>query len=528
MHTRRRFQTLTDLKKRTALFTIKSIKTKFFIIILIPALILLSVIYLDYAHLSALGLSAEHILSKNYKSIQAAQQIRQVLEENRNRILMAMFQDRVAFPQDTMLDRNVSSLLKVCRDNITESGERQIIDNLYGNHKKYGPLLHDLLHNDQNLSGFKKQHYEFLSLTASLIFDLNNLVLLNERAMEAAEQQTRKIAREGLQYSMGLLIAAILFSIIFSYILSLRVSQPLTDLARSLAMIKEGKGPYPRLPVTSHDEIGFLTSEFNRLFERLEVYDQLSADKLTAEKLKVRQIEEAKAQFVADLSHQLKTPMTSLLMSVGMLSEKSYRLAEDNKLKLLKTAREDCYRLSALINELVDIARLDGKLRPWTKELLDMEKVVRECLRPIKNQAEEKHVRLEIDIEKSLPAVPIDSLRFPWVITNLIGNAIRYTDTGGAVTLTANKRGQRFYFECSDTGTGIEEKYLSKIFDRFTQFSEREKSGAIGLGLAIVKEIIEQHGGDITVASMLGKGTTFSFWIPCGDEEVDEKSATDR
>lgn len=504
-----------------------SIKTKFFIIILIPALILLFVIYLDYVHLSSLGSSAEHILSKNYKSIQTAQQIRQLVDENRNQILMALFQDSLTVQHDFTLNRNIPSLLTICRDNITEPGEKEIIDNLTENYRKYDPLFSGFMDNRKNSIGVNEQFYEFLSLTASFISDLNHLVLLNEKAMEAAEQQTKLIAGRALQYSMGLLLAAMLFTIIFSYILSSKVSRPLTKLARSLAEIKEGEGEYPQIPVTSHDEIGFLTSEFNRLFERLELYDQLSADKLTAEKLKVRQVEEAKAQFVADLSHQLKTPMTSLSMSVGVLSEKANSLSEEKKLKLLKTAREDCFRLSALINELVDIAKLEGRLRPRTKELLDIEKVIHECLRPIKNQAEERKIYLKIDIEPELPFIAIDSLRFPWVITNLVGNAIRYTDQGGRVTLKVDKHGRRLYFRCIDTGTGIEKKYLPKIFDRFTQFSEREKSGAIGLGLAIVKEIIEQHAGDIIVESEVNKGTTFTFWVPVGSEEFNEKSTPD-
>ena len=504
-----------------------SIKTKFFIIIFIPALILLFVIYLNYVHLSSLGRSAEFILSKNYKSIQLAQQIRQLLEVNRNRILMTFFQDRATIQQTPPLNRDISYLLNICRDNITEPGEKQIIDNLFIKYRKYKPLLYDLLKNNQNSIGYAERYYDYISLTASLISEINNLVLINEKAMEAAQEQTRHIAKKGLQYSAGLLFAAILFSIIFSYILSSKVSRPLTKLARSLAEIKEGEGEYPQIPVTSHDEIGFLTFEFNRLFERLEIYDQLSTDKLTAEKLKVRQAEEAKAQFVADLSHQLKTPMTSLSMSIGVLNEKVNSLSEDKKLKLLKMAREDCFRLSALINELVDIAKLEGRLRPRTKELLDMEKVIHECLRPLKNQAEERKISLKIDIEPELPFIAVDSLRFPWVITNLVGNAIRYTDQGGRVTLKVDKHGSRLYFRCIDTGTGIEEKYLPKIFDRFTQFSEREKSGSIGLGLAIVREIIEQHGGDITVESEVNKGTTFTFWVPVGSEEFNEKSTPD-
>jgi len=517
-------QSPTDDQMRNIKF---SIKTKFFIIILIPTLILIAVIYLNYVNLSSLGRSAEHILSKNYKSIQAVQQIRQLVDMNRNRLLMSLFQEPAEDHRGSQFERNISSLLKICKDNITEPGEKEIIEKLFSKFKKYKLLYSMFIADSDHTIKIDQKFHEFLSLTASLISDLNDLVLINEKAMETAEQQTRQVARKGMQYSMGLLCAAILFAVVFSYILSSRVSRPLIKLAQSLAVIKEGKGKYPRIPVTSHDEIGFLTSEFNRLFERLEIYDQLSADKLTAEKLKVRQTEEAKAQFVADLSHQLKTPMTSLSMSVGMISDKSDRLSKEKKLKLFKTAKEDCLRLSALINELVDIAKLDASLKPRPKELLDINNVVNECLKPLTNQAKERKIHLKIDIEDDLAPVAVDSLRFPWAVTNLIGNAIRYTDQGGIVTLQVNKQGHRFYFRCIDTGTGIEAKLLPKIFDRFTQFSEREKSGAIGLGLAIVKEIIEQHGGDITVESKVGRGTTFTFWIPADSEEYDEKSTSD-
>ena len=108
-----------------------SIKTKFFIIILIPTLILIAVIYLNYVHLSSLGRSAEHILSKNYKSIQAAQQIRQLVDMNRNRLLMSLFQESAENHQGSQFERNISSLLKTCKDNITEPGEEEIIEQLF-------------------------------------------------------------------------------------------------------------------------------------------------------------------------------------------------------------------------------------------------------------------------------------------------------------------------------------------------------------------------------------------------------------
>ena len=129
-----------------------------------------------------------------------------------------------------------------------------------------------------------------------------------------------------------------------------------------------------------------------------------------------------------------------------------------------------------------------------------------------------------MDIPGDLPRMTIDSFRFPWVITNLVGNAMRYTGPGGKISLKVYEQGTRYYFQCSDTGDGIDPKVLPHIFDRFTQFSDRGKSGTIGLGLAIVKDVIEQHGGDIKVQSELGKGTSFIFWIPAEKEDIDEKS----
>lgn len=494
-----------------------SIKTKIFLVIMAPSLLLFLVIYLDYRNLNALGRSAELILSKNYKSIRSAQQIRQRVEENRNTVIRDVFLGRKTFPGKLQLSGDILRFLNVCRDNITESGERPIIDQLFKKYSEYQTLLTALSESGRDRndpSQSSRRYYHFISLTSLLISDINALVLINEKAMEAAEQETKRIASAALISSIGLLIIAIVFIAFFSYMLSARLSRPLTRLAGILSEIKEGSGHYPQIPVTTNDEIGFLSSEFNRLFDRLKVYDRLSHDKLTAEKLKVRQTEEAKARFIADLSHQLKTPMTSLSMSIGMLTEKMNQMAPDTVRKLLETTREDNARLAVLINELVDITRLDGMKRPGTRERLNIEKVIHECLRPLLRQAEEKKIRLHIDVAADLPLIAIDSLRFPWVITNLLGNAIRYTDPAGEISFQVRKQEDRYYFICSDTGVGIEEKYLSKIFERFTQFSERERSGTIGLGLAIVKEVVEQHGGSIRVDSKIGYGTTFTFWIP--------------
>lgn len=513
----------------TTMNTKFSIRTKIFCGIIIPASILLFVIYLDYAHLGSLGRSAELILSKNYRSIQAAYQIGQHLEARQSLILKSLLRDKKIDWPGIAGDEKISRPLKICEDNITESGEKQIIDNLLAKYDQYDLLFKTLFkteneNNPPEKTSQKELYNHLIASNAALYADLNALILINEKAMEAAEGKTKKVAKQALHYSMALLIAAILFTIISSYILSTKISRPLIRLAESLAGIKEGCGDYPRFSISTGDEIGFLTSEFNRLFERLKVYDQINVDKLMAEKLKVRQAEDAKARFIADLSHQLKTPMTSLSMSIGILADRVQRTISGKYARLIETAKEDSARLSALINELVDISRLEATPKPKTKEVLDIEEVVNGCLNPLLYQAKEKGIDLETKFEPGPSPIAIDSFRFPWVITNLVGNALRYTERGGRITLQVEKHGRRYYFQCTDTGTGIEEKYLPKIFDRFTQFSEREKMGTIGLGLAIVKEIIEQHGGDISVTSKVGKGTTFTFWIPIETEGSNEKS----
>lgn len=497
-----------------------SVKTKIFGGIIIPSVLLLLVIYLNYTYLNALGRSAELILSKNYRSIKAAQQIIQHLETDQNRILSSLLLDRHIDRQKETFGEEILRLLTICRNNITEPGEEQVIASLFKEFEKYNFVINKLISSHHEKTKPAELYQDFISLTAALNTDLNTLVLINEKAMEAADRETKNVARNALRYSMGLLISAILFTAIYGYIISSKISSPLIMLAKSLAGVKEGSGHYPQFLVPTRDEIGFLTREFNRLFERLKVYDRVSMDKLMAEKQKVLHAEEAKARFIADLSHQLKNPMTSLSMGIGILLEKTKGLVVEKYRQLLETAKEDCDRLSALINELVNIARLDAMVKPRTREVLHLEEVMNECLKPLLYHAQEKGIHIETEFEPALPPVAIDSLRFPWVITNLVGNAIRYTDRGGRVFLKVGRQGNRCCFQCSDTGIGMDEKYIPRIFDRFTQFSERERMGTIGLGLAIVKEIIDEHGGDIKVTSKVGEGTTFTFWIPLGTEDA--------
>jgi len=500
------------------------IRFKIFLVSLVPTLALLAAALLNNQYLDSLGDSAEQILSKNYKSIRSSQQARKILEETRNRLLEQVSQRQSAegIPAEAL--SSLSSNLDICRENITESGERELTDQLLDNYHRYERLVLSLTEVD-TVHWANERFAAFLVLTADMVELLDNLVSINEEAMERAEQRTRFLASRAQRNAAILFIVIIIAILVLSYFLSYRIARPIMTLASHLTNAQEGRGVYPTVRIRSNDEIGFLINSFNRLFSRLEQYDLYRDDILSAEKGKVRRGEEAKGRFIAEISHQLKTPMTSLAMSVGMLHRGGEGLSSEKRGKMVATANEDCIRLAALINELVDISRLEAMSRPRLKETLDIAVVIRECLAPLIKQADDEGISVDIDISENLPQVTIDSFRFPWVITNLVGNALSYTDRGGRIKLKIYMQGQRFYFQCTDTGSGIDPQYLPHIFDRFTQFSERGKSGTIGLGLAIVKDIIEQHGGDIQVQSRMGEGTTFTFWIPALKEEKGEKSS---
>lgn len=490
----------------------RSIRFKIFLVSLLPTIALIAAAFLNHQYLTILGESAEQILSKNYKSIKAAQESRKLLEEIRNLFLAPVNREARLSDIPPELVKKISDALDICRDNITEKGELELIEQLlqsYSQYKKAVSLL-----DKRRSKVWEQEIFDIFAITAEMILTIDELVSVNERAMERAEIETRTLAGQAQRNAVVFFGIVIVTLLSLNYFFSHRIAMPIIKLADQLSTIKEGSGDYPNMPVKTNDEIGVLAGAFNQLFKRISHYDNHRDNIIAAEKEKVRQSEEAKGKFIADISHQLKTPMTSLSMSLGLLQSRGEKLIPEKQKKLYDTAIDDCSRLASLINELVDVSRLETMSQPRPKETLDIKMVITESVTPLIKQAERKGLSIHLDIPDNLPDVTIDSFRFPWVITNLIGNALRYTSKGGVILFKAYRQGQRCYFQCSDTGEGIKPEYIPHIFDRFTQFSERGKSGTVGLGLAIVKDIIDQHGGDIKVKSRVGEGTSFTFWIP--------------
>jgi len=226
-----------------------------------------------------------------------------------------------------------------------------------------------------------------------------------------------------------------------------------------------------------------------------------------------RRFEESRRRFISMLSHQLKTPMTSLRMSVDLLQEKLVDLAPAER-ELLSIARENCASLSALVSDLIDAAREiqpDLAVRPRP---VDVVSLLRSALRPLIPQAEGKGVSLVMPPEETKALGSVDPVKFPWVVANIAGNALRYTDRGGRIEIAVRSIGGQIEVTVEDTGTGIAPENLDRIFEPYVSLDREPRAGTHGLGLAIAKEIVEAHGGRIEATSEQGKGTVFAIRLP--------------
>jgi len=228
----------------------------------------------------------------------------------------------------------------------------------------------------------------------------------------------------------------------------------------------------------------------------------------------VHEQQEMKRGVVSTVSHQLKTPLTSLRMSIYLLLEERIGSLNEKQIELLMAARDDSERLVGILDDLLDINRIEsGKsrlaLEPATPRIL-----VRDAMEPFLVDAKDKGVTLVNEVSDDLPEVMADSEKIRHVFANLFSNALRFTGPGGSVTIRAKLEQDRVAFLVEDTGKGIPEEELKHLFEQFYRAPGQDEKSGVGLGLAIVKEIVRAHGGDVGAESVVGKGSTFRFSLP--------------
>lgn len=223
-----------------------------------------------------------------------------------------------------------------------------------------------------------------------------------------------------------------------------------------------------------------------------------------------KELDFAKTNFIATVSHEFKTPISSIKMSLQLLENEQIGKLNDEQKQFVDSIKDDANRLLKITGELLNMTQVESGIIQISVAPSHAKDIVEYAVNATKATAEQKQIKFDIKLADNLPQVLADNEKTAWVLTNLLSNAIRYSYDNSTICIDVTKENNKVKFAVTDTGQGISPQYIDKIFDRYFRIPGTKKEGT-GLGLSISKEFIEAQGGLITVKSDFGAGSTFSF-----------------
>ncbi len=238
---------------------------------------------------------------------------------------------------------------------------------------------------------------------------------------------------------------------------------------------------------------------------------------------KLKMMYDMQKEFTSTVSHELRTPLASIKTAIDLVIKKTVGEINAEQEDVLGRAKNNVDRLKRLIDDILDLTKIESGKLQMNFLVQDIHQVIQEVMEAQKDVARSRDLYLKMELDPKLPKVPIDSDRMVQVLSNLIGNAIKFTKQGGITIKTNGKcAANHIMVSVIDTGKGIGEGDINKLFQKFQQLEsgESNEEGGTGLGLAICKEIIARHGGKIWVESTPGKGTAFIFTLPIQERRM--------
>lgn len=580
-------------------------------------------------NLVSLGKATDAILSENYRSILAAENMVDALErQDSGMLLMFLGDTEKGIAQFRENEAVFLEWLARAKDNITIQGEAELIQSIEAGYSAYRRHFSSLT--DLGEAGgatlepayYQETVYPLFARVREACIGLRNL---NEETMYAASVRAGGVARRAIWSTVLVAASALIVALMFSLFLAERIVRPIRHFMEASRKISSGDYAV-QVTVETGDELGRLAGEFNQMAQQLGRYHEMNIEQIISEKNKgeailssiedglvvfdtklkvtginpaarrlldlafsgsstlqcadifpapqvcdlirktvetgaqpnvpdeqriivltegdgarhylfsatairgrdrnlsgivlllrdvtrLKEVERLKSEFVMAASHELRTPLTSLGMSVDLLLEHvAGGLAEKDR-DLLQAAHEEVHRMKALVNDLLDLSKIEAGRIELEFESVPVPTLFDHVEAVFKSQMEMKEVSLTSDLPADMPKVRADANKITWVLTNLISNALRYVSKGGHIGLLAHRIGPHVHLSVRDDGPGIPPEYQTKIFQKFVQVKGQE-AGGTGLGLAICKEIVRAHGGAIWVESSAGQGSTFTFTLP--------------
>lgn len=291
-------------------------------------------------------------------------------------------------------------------------------------------------------------------------------------------------------------VIALLLSLVLAFLLSRWVADPMQKVV--LAARQYPSDDIQPVPPRGPREVQDLTRAFNSMIERVD------------------NSQKSQRNFVADVSHELKTPLTSIQGFAQAILDGTADTPESRK-QAAQIIYDESSRMHRMALDLLDLARLEGGIADLKMSQVDIKVLLQNVIDKFTPQANAANVDLQLNVPDDLPILMGDGDRLAQVFTNLVDNALKFTPVNGKVTLFAKKVGAEMELSITDTGLGVPNEALPRLFDRFYQVDASRAGGvnhSTGLGLAIVKEIVQAHGGRIGVRSQAGQGTTFTINLP--------------
>jgi len=290
---------------------------------------------------------------------------------------------------------------------------------------------------------------------------------------------------------------SICISVVLIYIYSRRLTSPIKEITKAAKIISSGEFT-KRLNISSQDEIGELSNAFNQMAKSLQ------------------NLEEMRRAFIANISHELRTPMTSIKGFIEGILDGT--IPQERAKDYLVIVKDETSRLSRLVNDLLDLARMESGDIKLNLVDFDINELIRLCVIKLENMFVEKNLSVEASFEDEKTFVRADRDAIERVIINLLHNAAKFTPEGGKIEIATRRIRNQVYVSVKDNGIGINPDELEFIWDRFYKSDKsrsKDKAGT-GLGLAIIKNIINEHNQKIWVESEPGKGSEFTFTLEKG------------
>lgn len=390
---------------------------------------------------------------------------------------------------------------------------------------KQHPLIADRIKN-KNLDNYTLDIINLID-SDSAVYQIRKTIVYQDRLLGEVwiGYSYKNIQEEFYRAATLNLVNAIMVSILLAgttlIVFNKQVGNPLEQLAKLAQEIANGKLDKRVNIVDRDNEIGLLEDSFNQmaiqLQETIEGLHQNNED-LAITNAKLARATRLKDEFLASMSHELRTPLNAVLGLSEALLDEVYGTLTERQSRSLTTIHNSGKHLLSLINDILDLAKIESGKEQLHLCCVELLSLCNASLDFVKEQANQKNIQLDAQIETGLGCVELDERRIKQVLINLLTNAVKFTPDGGEVTLKAwgDSQEEQIIFSVIDTGIGIKPENMDKLFASFVQIesSLSRRYEGTGLGLALVKNIIELHGGSISVTSEVEKGSQFTVILP--------------